>query len=431
MSEAIAGLLKVIYDPTQALKATLQPLTSVDIPLAHHTVSVIKGRAYLFGGKTSNKDDGSEDTLAGNEVHVVILPSSGVESTDYKKVDATADAPSRRYGHSAAVIEDRIYVFGGCGTDGEPLGESGKVFVFDTVSNSWSHLDPPADSPAPQPRANCAMVASEHPRRSRAKPDEWTLPQDPPDPDSESMMPDIPATDTYGSLIVQGGQSKGGKHTNDVWTFDISSRTWKELPEPPLPTVASPSLSLRGRRLYTFLAGQTSYLDLTASSFNDRGGKGELGLAPLGPWESWSPSSSSPEKPYPGERTGAPMIPITTGQGRNYLLLVGGDSQAGETLEDIWTLQLNPEGMTAASFKDAARMAISKDTGESQWEEVRYANSEGVIIQEGQPDRGIGRRRGFAAAKEVEMDGASIVLWGGIGADERPRGDGLMITIGS
>ncbi|KAK3712928.1 hypothetical protein LTR37_008813 [Vermiconidia calcicola] len=418
MSEAIAGLLKVIYDPTQALKATLQPLTSVDIPLAHHTVSVIKGRAYLFGGKTSNKDDGSEDTLAGNEVHVVILPSSGVESTDYKKVDATADAPSRRYGHSAAVIEDRIYVFGGCGTDGEPLGESGKVFVFDTVSNSWSHLDPPADSPAPQPRANCAMVASEHPRRSRAKPDEWTLPQDPPDPDSESMMPDIPATDTYGSLIVQGGQSKGGKHTNDVWTFDISSRTWKELPEPPLPTVASPSLSLRGRRLYTFLAGQTSYLDLTASSFNDRGGKGELGLAPLGPWESWSPSSSSPEKPYPG-------------QGRNYLLLVGGDSQAGETLEDIWTLQLNPEGMTAASFKDAARMAISKDTGESQWEEVRYANSEGVIIQEGQPDRGIGRRRGFAAAKEVEMDGASIVLWGGIGADERPRGDGLMITIGS
>lgn len=125
------------------------------------------------------------------------------------------------------------------------------------------------------------------------------------------------------------------------------------------------------------------------------------------------------------------MVPITTGQGRNYLALVGGETQSGDVEEDIWTLQLRPEGMTAASFKDAARQAIKKDTHEAQWAETKYMNADGVMIQEGQQGRGIGPRKGLAAAKEVDVDGASVVVWGGIGADGLPRGDGLMITIGT
>lgn len=119
------------------------------------------------------------------------------------------------------------------------------------------------------------------------------------------------------------------------------------------------------------------------------------------------------------------MLPVTTGQGRNYLLLLGGDVE-----EDIWVLQLKPEGMTAASFKDAARMAIKKDTNETQWSEVKYMNAEGVMIQEGQQGRGLGPRMGMAAAKEVDVDGASVIVWGGI-TDGKPRGDGLMVSVGT
>jgi hypothetical protein len=125
------------------------------------------------------------------------------------------------------------------------------------------------------------------------------------------------------------------------------------------------------------------------------------------------------------------MLPVTTGQGRNYLALLGGESQSGDVEEDIWVLQLKPEGMTAASFKDAARMAIKKDTNETQWSEVKYLNAEGVMIQEGQQGRGIGPRKGAAAAKEVDVDGASLIIWGGIGADGKPRGDGLMVSVGT
>ena len=425
VAEGAVLVAKGIYDPTLPLKATLQPLTSVSVPLAHQTVAVIKGRAYLFGGKAVSEDGSLK--LASNDMHVVILPSSGMESTDYKKIDATSDAPPKRSGHTAAVIDDQIYVYGGCGEDGEPLDEGGSMWMFDTVSDKWSHLDPPANSKRPDARTSHACVASEHPRPKVNRPDEGTLPQDPPDP--ESTIPEIPDADTYGTVIVQGGLGKEGTQMNDMWTFDVSTRTWTELPDPPPPSPTKASFSLVDRRLYVFSAGQTSYLDLTPGSFNDRAGQGELGVAPLGPWQTLPPTSSAPENAYPGERTGASMAPVTTGQGRNYLLLIGGQSQLGEPLEDIWTLQLKPEGMTAASFKDAARMAIKKDTYEASWEEVKYHNADGVMIQEGQDGRGIGRREGFAAAKGTEVDGSSVLLWGGIGDDGRPRGDGLIIIV--
>ena len=390
-------------------------------------MSVIKGRAYLFGGKTIKGRDETE--VSDNGMHIVILPTSDFENTDYKKIDGTSDAPTKRYGHTAATIEERIYIFGGFGEDGQLLNENGRVWVFDTLSSKWSHFDPPGDGEKPEPRAYSAAIASEHPRPVQPKTDQDILPQDPPDP--ETTMPVIADPDTYGTFILQGGTGKDDKYINDLWSFDISTRTWTEMPSPPPPASTHPSLALVANRLYTFTLGQTSYLDLTQGFHDDRGGRGELGLGPKAPWQSLPPTSSSPERKYPGDRFGAPMIPITTGQGRDYLVLLAGETQSGDVEEDIWTLQLKPEGMTAASFKDAARIAIKKNTNEAQWAETKYLNADGVMIQEGQQGRGVGPRRGMAAAKEADVDGASIVVWGGIGADTLPRGDGLMITIGT
>ena len=458
MAEAAAGVLyaartvvesaalaaKGIYDPTLPLKATLTPLTSVPVQKAHHSVSVLKGRAYLFGGKATDSN------LADNDVHVVILPTSAMESTDCKRIPATGSSPPQRYGHVAAVIEDRIFIFGGCGEDGEPLDEGGRVWIFDTVSSTWTHHDPPPEGEKPCPRSRCAAVASEHPRPASKRTDEGSLPQQPPDP--AAIVPEPPAADTFGTLIVQGGQGAGGKVLNDLWAFDVSTRTWAALPEPPGPVSPALSLSLVGNRLYTFAVGTTHYLDLTHSFFDDRAGSGELGLAPLGPWSAISnpslPSDAQEEEAtgesdeaeekaslvrtkHPGPRHSAPMIPVTTGQGRNYLLLIGGQSttQPNSPLESIHALQLKPEGMTAASFKDAARQTIKKNTLEAEWEEVQYFDSEGVMVQEGQEGRGVGVRRGLAAGLAEGVDGGSAVVWGGVGADGRVRGDGVLVSV--
>lgn len=50
------ALAKGIYDPTLPLKATITPISDIDLPRVHHSVSEIKGRAYVFGGKS----DGDE-----------------------------------------------------------------------------------------------------------------------------------------------------------------------------------------------------------------------------------------------------------------------------------------------------------------------------------------------------------------------------------
>jgi hypothetical protein len=46
------ALAKGIYDPTLPLKATIRPINDVNLPRVYHSVSEVKGRAYVFGGKT-------------------------------------------------------------------------------------------------------------------------------------------------------------------------------------------------------------------------------------------------------------------------------------------------------------------------------------------------------------------------------------------
>jgi hypothetical protein len=424
--EGAALLAKGIYDPTLPLKATLKPVPGVELLRAYHSLSIIKGRAYIFGGRTAGGDNDGQQ-LADNDMHVVILPFSGVEGADYKRVEATSEAPPRRYGHRASVIGDRIYIFGGK-TDGEdPVDEEGRVWIYDTVWNKWLYADPPKGSPRPDPRYRHASVASEHPKPRQKKPDPSILPQAPPDP--EKTLPNIPSPDTYGTVIIQGGIGKDGTPLNDMWTFDIASKTWVELPEPNSSASGQPSLALVGRRLYCYSRAQTSYLDLTHSSFNDMSGSGELGLAPSGPWQTIPHALDTDSATHPGERWGASMTHVTTGQGRHYLLLIGGLSTANQPFEDIWALQLRPEGMTAASFKDAARLALKKSTGEAEWQEVRYYSAEGVALEEGQVGRGIGGRIGFASAEATEIDGASVMLWGGVARDGKVLSDGLVVSV--
>lgn len=300
--------------------------------------------------------------------------------------------------------------------------------MFDTTLNKWSHFDPAEGSPIPDPRCRHASVASEHPKPTPKAPSKDILPQAPPDP--EKTLPDIPSPGTYGTLIVQGGLGKSGSQLNDMWTFDIASRTWAELPEPNSPASGQPSLALVDRRLYCYSRAQASYLDLTHGGFNDSSGAGELGLAPLGPWSTIHHVADAEDVTHPGERWGASLTHVTTGQGRHYLLLIGGLSPTNEPLQDVWALQLKPEGMTAASFKDAARLAIKKDTGEAEWREVKYHDKEGKVVEEGRVGRGVGVRTGFASAEATEVvDGASVMVWGGVGRDGKVVSEPLLVTV--
>lgn len=207
------ALAKGIYDPTLPLKATLRPITDVNLPRVHHSISEVKGRAYVFGGKTHGDQvsnllehvilDNETDQyqLADNAMHMIILPSSGIESTDYQRLEPTSASPPARYGHSTAVIDDQIYIFGGSDENGL-LNEKGRVWVFDTDTNSWSSLDA-AVGDVPKPRNFAAAIASAQPQPKHQRTDEDVAPQLPPDP--AKMVPEPLAPSTYGTFVVFGG----------------------------------------------------------------------------------------------------------------------------------------------------------------------------------------------------------------------------------
>lgn len=171
------------------------------------------------------------------------------------------------------------------------------------------------------------------------------------------------------------------------------------------------------------LGGQIDYLDISITERVDR--KGET-ISHGESWESVDDSS-------PGNRSVAGLHPVTTGQGRNYLLLLLGESNpsssgheaAGQFRDDVWSFQLQPANMTAASLKDAARRVVGAKTGQNTWAKVDIPEAS---MQAGQMDSP-GSRGWFASAQGQDIGTDTVVLWGGVSANNVRAGDGWILTI--
>ncbi|KAL8701099.1 MAG: hypothetical protein Q9201_005090 [Fulgogasparrea decipioides] len=423
--EGAIGTAVAIAKPTMPLRATWRRLVLPNpLPRSSHSLSVIKGMAYVFGGEEKPREP------VDNDMHVLIMPLSTVKEVDYKTVPAaisTAESgvPAPRVGHTATVVGDRIYVFGGRGGKSmEALQEEGAVWEYDTKFSQWSRLTPVKDSPFPQARSYHSSASTVHPLPSR---------QDLTEPAHGDVDPE-----RHGTVFIHGGCTASGR-LSDVWGFDVAARTWSPFPDAPGEARGGSSLTLAQDRLYRYggfdgkaeLGGQIDYLQLTTTTFNDQGGSGELAVvSPTGKWETVKPSQGSP---MPGNRSVAGLQAVTTGQGRNYLLLflgerdasASGHEAAGKFWDDVWSFQLRPDGMTAASLKDATRELVGAKTGEHTWAPVEIPESSMTEGQQAAP----GPLGWFASAEGRDMDPGSIVLWGGVKSDNSRSSDGWILTV--
>lgn len=186
------------------LKATWERIDVPAIPRSSHSINIVAGNAYIFGGEVSPRQP------VDNDMHVIVLPFSSAGADCYKVKAKAAprpeppkiptvvepteeedeeeskekelsevplaspakegedaapeastsskgkepahddfdpsslgDVPAPRVGHATAVIGTRIFLFGGRGgPDMQPLEEHGRVWVFDTKTHLWSYLDP-------------------------------------------------------------------------------------------------------------------------------------------------------------------------------------------------------------------------------------------------------------------------------------------------
>lgn len=447
-AEGGLAIAKGITMPTAPLNAYFRSLRAPPLARSSHTLSVIGHRAYIFGGEIAPRQP------VDNAMHVLTLPSAELQDCDYEAVPAkpspsspSSDIPAARVGHAAAAINHCIYVFGGRGgPDMKALEEHGRVWCFDTTARTWTALDPANNlAESPEARSYHTAVASEHPLPPAVPNVTNVLLDEPPDAPGKNI-PGPAQGMSHGTLFVHAGCLSSGERTGDLWAFDIGARSWSRFPAAPGVGRGGTSLALVGKRIYRFggfdgereLGGAFDWLDLAIATFDDESGRGEMALTPLGKWRSDAFSVGSENSGGPPPRSVCGLVPVSTGQGRNYLLVIGGETSpsnkghegAGKFLDDVWTFQLKPEGMTFSAVKDATRgVLMNKDTGEAQVKEVKYYDSEGILIQESQ-SRPMKGRGWFASAAMGDVGGgAAVVVHGGVEEGNERLGDGWIITV--
>ncbi|KAK3072067.1 hypothetical protein LTR53_007498 [Teratosphaeriaceae sp. CCFEE 6253] len=405
----------MVAKPTLPLKATFSQIatssddgTRLSLTRSGHSVSVVKNKAYIFGGETA------AGKLASPDVHAITLTHEDKQDVDYAVIPAIADqtdgpVPVPRTKHAACSFNICVAIFGGLDESGELIDES-CIWLFVTGKSSWETLQPKNSSaPAPEPRSEGRLF------------------------------------DHQNKLLLYGGRSKSGEALKDVWLFDYVTNEWRRFPDAP---VSSPNAATVNGVLH-LIAGAD---DMSS----------DLHLLELGPDPSaehkWRtiPFPTNPMTPGPRPRVGAGLLPITTGYGRAYLAFLFGARQhalpAGETSKpptsdspddppywsDIWTYQLPSaaheakptlslsDAIKPARLKDSIRHALGYDSGEHSWgeAEVQPPREEDLVAAvAGKVHPG---PRGFFGC-DVTRDGGSVVLWGGINAKGEREGDGWVI----
>ncbi|EKJ76166.1 hypothetical protein FPSE_03641 [Fusarium pseudograminearum CS3096] len=530
-----------------SIKGTWERIDAPDVPRSSHSLNIVHGTAYIFGGEIRPREP------VDNDMHVVTLPwsSAGADYFKIKAVPAKPDeqpkkvetqppaqpkakepaepvaksdeediekkldevsleedsessdededeeeeeeepveskskgkepagpeqpelgnVPSPRVGHATAVIGTRIFLFGGRGgPDMKPLDEAGRVWIFDTRSNTWTYLDPapaiPGGNIVPQPAARSFHTATsiERPRDFapiRPKQAEtwgqWALGDT-----SKTGIPQAPIvgnvaeeardeeSDGYGTFFIHAGCLASGERTNDTWAFNVHDRTWTELPAAPGPARGGSAICVSKTRLFRFggfdgqneIGGQLDFLHLEVESFDDQGTKGEIAVRARGGWQTVLASDpktdsteihAEPNQVWPEPRSVASLEAVTSGAGYEYLVLTMGErdpspeghESAGKFLSNVWVYQVPPLGMTAASVTAAMWQAVGRKTGEGKWTELDLVPYDDDNSEDMPEPRGW-----LASAPMGELEESGILIWGGLGEDNERLGDGWILRVG-
>ncbi|KAK6714571.1 hypothetical protein SNK04_005509 [Fusarium graminearum] len=150
------GAAATVAKPTQPLTAVLTQIArtpeeddSLSLARSHHSVTVINGKAYIFGGK---KDNGK---LCNNDVHAVAIPGGNQvqgqgEYACYPAVGDEGHIPPPRINHAACARRDTLIVFGGQNEEGHEADDEFTLWEWEPKAARWSAIE--AAGKAPQSR---------------------------------------------------------------------------------------------------------------------------------------------------------------------------------------------------------------------------------------------------------------------------------------
>ena len=352
------------------------------------TLSIVNGHAYIFGGSTQESSDAP---VAGNEMHIIRISGKFETEFDYKCVPALPSVdggpvPSSRKGHSAAVRNNDILIFGG-------PNENGRVWSFSPETLKWTAHDP-SDT------RTCQVSMSQ----------------------GAVVHDDL--------FIVHGSAFQAVSHLQETWAFDLNTKSWSHIASLRTePSQTSTKPALIGRTLFTLSMQREPSHEEHAFWLH------YLHLHEDGKHPEWQ-SIHLPVEPSSGPVIyhGSPLIPISTGMGRHYLLFQGSRASSynlnaekvSEASDEtgLWAIQVPSDGRSLAKLKDWVREKVGAKSGCRQWAEVELKAEKGKSKE---TTNHPGPRTHSAMTK---LDDRNVMMWCGCypGFNDG-QGDGWMIHI--
>jgi hypothetical protein len=312
---------------THARWQRLEP-TGAKPPARHdHSVTADKvgARSYVFGGRAGGK--GLSDLWAYD-----------VDSNAWRQVQPEGETPAARWGHNAAFDAQRnaLVVFGG-----QAAGAFfSDVWAYSVDANRWERLA--ADNAGPSRRygaggayeAAARMITVTHGFTDTGRFDDtWAFavgdarwsevsPRSGERPLRRCLLRTIDDSEG-GRLVLFGGQSNTVPFMNDLWAFDASAHSWRQL---------APASAPSPRNLYAAVRRGERREALVHGGNTLNGNSGELWLLDLAR-DTWALVSTDGETPSP--RRGHDLTWL---EGQGAALLFGG--VAGDDVDDLWLLDL-------------------------------------------------------------------------------------------
>ncbi|KAF2820404.1 galactose oxidase [Ophiobolus disseminans] len=336
--------------PINMLRGSWKRLLNEDrLKRSSQVLSVINQTVCIFGGEVQPRQP------VDDKVDLFSLTSDAPQF----ETKSLSTAPSPRVGSASAVLHGKMYLFSGRGgVNMAPVEEAGAVWCFDATSSEWSCIQP-ADSSKPYPPARSYHSS---------------------------------ASDGKSAFYLHAGCPEKGR-LSDLWKFDVSERTWTELPEAPAPQRGGTSIAYSGGKLYrmngfdgsTEQGGSVDIFDIAANSWSTKTFKAD--------------GNDGPEA-----RSVCVLLPVRLAQKDKLLTLFGehdpsslGHAGAGKMLSDAWIY----------------------DISENWWTELNPNGADGV------PDP-----RGWFDADVVKSESGndSVVIHGGLGENNERLSDVWLLS---
>ncbi|KAL4875668.1 hypothetical protein BJY04DRAFT_154121 [Aspergillus karnatakaensis] len=265
------------------------------IKRSSQTLAVLDQDAFIYGGELRPREP------VDSAVHRLSLKLGDEPHNNFSSFTNLPNTPQPRVGAASTALDGKIYIFSGRGGVAmAPIEEHGSLWVFD-AKGEWADLKL-ADSQAPYPAGRSYHALT---------------------------------NDGKNTIFLHAGCPENGR-LRDLWSFDINTQTWTELPPAPGSERGGTSIAYSAGKIYRMngFDGKTEQggaLDVFDISGNE--------------WSTITYSADGIQGPTPRSVSCLLALEIV---GKPYLVTMFGEHDpsslghqgAGKMLSDVWAFDI-------------------------------------------------------------------------------------------